>query len=347
MENDKIKLGVVGAGRMGITHISIMEPNPYSEISAICEPSKLIGSIFSKYMSNVKIYSDYKKMIQNERLDGLIVSTPPNMHKEICEVAIENRINLFVEKPFTASLMDAIELTEKIKDSNLVGQVGYVNRFNDMFIKAKELINLGVIGEVIRFKSEIFSFTISKPDAGTGWRGSIKSGGGALFEMGSHAIDLVNYLIGVPDKVIGSTLNRVYSKNVEDVVSSTLLYKSGISGNLFVNWVDPCYRKPSNKIEIFAKEGKIIVSQHELKIFLKSDNVKCKLKTGWNTIYITDVFKPVNFYVRGNEFTAQLYHFIDCIKDKQTVNICSFSDGADTHKVIDAIFNDYELNGKI
>ena len=65
------------------------------------------------------------------------------------------------------------------------------------------------------------------------------------------------------------------------------------------------------------------------------------LREGWNTIYITDVFKPVPFYVRGNEFTSQLYHFIDCIKNK-TTNKCTFRDGANTLEVIDELL-EYQL----
>lgn len=340
----KLKIGIIGAGRMGITHLSILGPNPNIKITAISEPGKLIGSLFEKYFSGFTVYSDYNEMLQKEKLDGLLVCTPPNLHKSICLPAINKGINLFVEKPFTTSFNDASELAVLIKEKNLVGQVGYVNRFNDMFIKAKELLKDGIIGDVIRFRSEMFSFTISKPDDGEGWRGSIESGGGCLFEMGSHAIDLVNFLIGVPDKVSGSLLNKVYSKNVEDIVSSSFYYNSGIAGTLYVNWCDPTYRKPSNKIEIFGSEGKMLVSQHELKIFLKSENLNHKYRKGWNTIYITDVFKNVPFYVRGNEFTSQLFYFVDNIIDKSKPNICSFSDAASTQRIIEEIRNDAKNN---
>ena len=340
----KIKIGIIGAGRMGITHLSILGPNPNINITAISEPSKLIGNLFEKYFSGFTVYSDYNEMLQKEQLDGLLVCTPPNLHKSICTSAINKNINLFVEKPFTTSFKDASELAFLIKDKNLVGQVGYVNRFNDMFIKAKELLKNKVIGNIIRFRSEMFSFTISKPDDGEGWRGSIESGGGCLFEMGSHAIDLVNYLIGVPDKVSGSLLNKVYSKKVEDIVSSSFYYKNGIAGSLYVNWCDPTFRKPSNKIEIFGSEGKILVSQHELKIFLKSENLQYKLNKGWNTIYITDIFKNVPFYVRGNEFTSQLFNFVDNIIDKSKINISSFADAANTQRIIEEIRSDAKIN---
>ena len=66
---------------------------------------------------------------------------------------------------------------------------------------------------------------------------------------------------------------------------------------------------------------------------------------GWNTVYITDVFKSVPFYVRGNEFTSQLYHFIECIQNNEKINKCSFQEASKTLCVIDDIFNDFKLNG--
>jgi predicted dehydrogenase len=193
----------------------------------------------------------------------------------------------------------------------------------------------------------MFSCTITQSDESSGWRASRENGGGAVFEMASHAIDLVNYLVGKPDKVIGSSINNIYSKNVEDAISSTFLYKNGVSGTLYINWSDTSYRKPTNKIEIFGMNGKILADQHSLKIYLNKPNEIYTLREGWNTLYITDVFKPVPFYVRGNEFTSQLYHFIDCIQGKEKTNTCTFADGVNVLDVIEGIFNDYEKNAKI
>jgi predicted dehydrogenase len=192
----------------------------------------------------------------------------------------------------------------------------------------------------------MYSRTITKSEEGNTWRDSGEKGGGALFEVASHAIDLVNFLIGKPAKVTGSSLTQIYSKNVEDAVNATFLYQNGISGTLNVNWSDESYRKPTNKIELFGSKGKILADQHGLKIFLKAPLPFFNLREGWNSINITDIFRPVPFYVRGNEFTSQLYHFVDCITDSTLKNSCSFRDGADALDVIERIFNDFEQNGK-
>lgn len=340
-----IKIGFIGLGRMGITHLSILNSNPLVNISSASDPSKVMKVFFNKYFKSINLYDDYKELIEKENPDALIISTPPNLHNEIIKHAIEKGIHIFCEKPFTLSAKQSSELAEIAELKGIENQVGYVNRFNDMFIKAKDFIENNIIGNVIRFKSEMFSYTISKEDEGDGWRGNEESGGGCLNEMGSHAIDLVNYLIGVPDNVSGSILNKVYSKNVDDIVSTTFNYKDGIAGTLYVNWCDPSYRKPSNKLEIFGKEGKILVDQHDLKIFLKEPNEKYNLKKGWNTVYITDVFNNVPFYVRGNEFTSQLYSFIECIGNKEYKSLCTFKDASHTQKILKMIRDDFNQKG--
>lgn len=340
-----IKIGIIGAGRMGITHYSIINSHPDVEIESIADPSTLILTMMSKYLP-VKTFKDYNELMEETKPDAILVCTPPNLHFPIAKKAAEKGIHVFVEKPFTTKYNEASELARLFSGTRLVNQVGYVNRFNDVFVKVKELLDAQLIGKVIRFKSEMFSCTITNSDEGSGWRATRESGGGAVFEMASHAIDLVNFLIGKPDKITGSSLNQIYSKNVEDIASTTMLYENGISGTLYVNWSDTSYRKPTNKMEIFGLGGRILADQHSLKIFLNQPNEEFNMRQGWNTLYITDLFKPVPFYVRGNEFTRQLYHFVDCIQGKVDKNECTFADGVATLEVIEKLFNDYEQNAK-
>lgn len=333
-------------GRMGITHFSIINSHPSVEIVAVADTSGVTLDLLKKYIPSLGIYKDYKELITSAKPDAIIVCTPPNLHYEICEFACANNIHAFVEKPFTTDVNEANKLKTLFEEKGLVNQVGYVNRFNDLFIKAKNLVRDNVIGKVIRFRSEMFSCTVIKEDEGSGWRAKRENGGGAVYEMAAHAIDLVNYIVGMPDKVIGSSLNKVYSKNVEDIVSSTFVYNNGLSGTLYVNWSDPSYRKPSNKLEILGTQGKLLVDQHGMKIFMNEDDKNSGYRKGWNSVYITDVFTPVPFYVRGNEFTRQLYHFADSILKKEKGDICTFRDAGKTQEIIHWIFSDYETNSK-
>ena len=346
MEQSKIKIGIIGAGRMGITHYAIINSHPDVQVESIADPSGLVTTIMNKYLS-AKTFKDYNTLFSEAKPDAILVCTPPALHYPIAKKAAELGIHAFVEKPFTTKYKEASELVALYTQKGLVNQVGYVNRFNDVFVKMKELLDNNIVGEIIRFKSEMFSCTITRSDVSSGWRATHENGGGAVFEMASHAIDLVHFLIGKPDKITGSSLNHIYSKNVEDAVSATFLYKTGKSGTIYINWSDTSYRKPTNKIEIFGTGGRLLADQHSIKIFLNKPNEQYQLRQGWNTLYITSIFKSVPFYVRGNEFTRQLYHFIDCVEGKAPQNLCTFIDGANALEVIENIFKDYEQNGRI
>jgi len=341
----KLKLAIIGMGRMGLTHYAIINSHPDVEIESVADPSNLILTMLRKHVP-VRTFKDYTEMLAETRPDAALVCTPPHLNFDIVKKLAERGIHAFVEKPFTTRADHAAALARLYDDKHLVNQVGYVNRFNDVFRAVKTLLDNGVVGRIIRFKSEMFSCTITKSDEGSGWRASRETGGGAVFEMASHAIDLVNFLVGKPDKVTGAALSRVYSTKVEDAACATLLYKNGVSGTLNINWSDLSYRKPTNKIEVFGERGRVLADQHSFKLFLNREDRERGFRQGWNTRYITDVFTPVPFYVRGNEFTRQLYHFVERARGGAKTD-CAFADGADALEVIDGIFSDYERNGRV
>lgn len=123
------------------------------------------------------------------------------------------------------------------------------------FMQVKKLLDFKAIGALLTFKMEMRGPTILK-DVKSGWRSKKKEGGGCLYDFASHSIDLISYLIGVPDEICGSVFQSIHSVDVEDAISSTFVYKCNLRGNLLVNWSDPSYRKPAYKMEIFGHKGK-------------------------------------------------------------------------------------------
>ncbi|MBL4791840.1 Gfo/Idh/MocA family oxidoreductase [Citromicrobium bathyomarinum] len=342
-----LRLGIIGAGRMGITHYSIANAHDHAAITGVADPSKLVTTMLGKY-AKVGTYKDYKGLLKGEQLDGVLVCTPPAFNPDILDAVLEAKLHAFVEKPFMLNSADGARFAAGFDAAGLVNQVGYVNRWNDMFTKAKTFVDEGLIGEPLRFRSEMFSGTIVRDVGEAGWRASHANGGGAVYEMASHAIDLIGYFFGAPDRVGGTSLSKVYSKNVEDIVSSSLFYdngpRGGLAGTLYVNWSDASYRKPTNKFEIFGKGGKIQVDQHGMKVFLAEASDAHGLKQGWNQIYITDVFSSVPFYVRGIEYTAQLFDFIDAVRARQAGQEepvrCTFADATANLRVMEQLFAD-------
>ena len=330
-----LKAGFIGMGRMGITHYSILNTHPKVKIAAIADTSKTMRDILSRYLG-VNTYADYRQMIQAAPLDFVIISTPTNSHYEVIKFAIDHKLHIFTEKPLSMTPTESREILELISGKDIVHQVGYVNRFNEVFMEVKKLLESGIIGELKSFTSEMYGATVLKETNST-WRGKHQSGGGCMYEFASHCLDLVVYLLGLPEGVAGSVLTNIYSPHVEDMVISTLKYNNGVSGTVRVNWSDASVRKPANIISFFGTKGKIIADKHAYKIFLKEDSRTDGFHKGWNTRYITDFARSVRVYVRGNEFTRQLDSFIDCIIDGNRENIADFGQAHMTDLLMDRI----------
>jgi predicted dehydrogenase len=330
--------GVIGFGRMGITHYSILNTHPDVQFVAVCDPSKFLLGGLRKYTS-LKIFTDYREMFDGTDMDFVIVATPTVSHAEIVKTAIEKGIHLFVEKPFSLTSKDGQELVTMLEGKNLVNQVGYFLRSNEVFKAVKKLIAEDFIGEPIHYKNEMYGQAVLKASKSS-WRSKEHMGGGCALDFASHCIDLADYLFGRAETVSGTVFKSVYSENVEDAVYSTLEHQNGVSGNIMVNWSDESCRRPFNRIEVFGKKGKIIADRQEYRLYLRKADSGGHFEKGWNVCYLPELDKGVRFSIRGTDFTRQLDDFIECIKGNETKTPCTFADALRTDVVIEKMRKD-------
>ena len=274
--------GISGFGRMGLTHYSLLNNHPDVKFVAICDSSNFMRKNLTKYMA-IKAYEDYFKMIDEMDLDFIIIATPTRFHAEAMKYAIEKNVHIFVEKPFTLNPEEGQEVVDMLKGKSLVNQVGYVIRFSDVFLKVKELLAAATIGNLLSYKMEMYGPTLLKSSKDS-WRTKRENGGGCLYDFASHSVDMMNYLIGPPEKIQGTVLKSIYSGSVEDSVYTTFIYPDNLSGVIMSNWSDASYRKPNFKVELFGQEGKIIADMHAIKLYVKEDVEGTELTKGWNTL---------------------------------------------------------------
>ncbi len=334
----KLRGGIIGLGKMGLSHAAIVGPHPDAELTAVCDTSSLILDAFKKF-TRVNVYSDYIGMIDSEKLDFVVVATPTRFHYPIVKYALEKGIHTFCEKPFSLRTSEGDELVQLADQKWLVNQVGYHNHFIGTFIELKRLLKEDILGEIVHFTGEAYGPVVTKEKGGT-WRSDPEEGGGCLFDYASHVINLVQEIIGKPVIARGTLRKKIFSKDVEDAVYSMLTLDNGITGVLSVNWSDETYRKMSTSLSVFGKKGKIICDATEIKIYLREANSKEGIGKGWTIKYITEFAIPVNFYLRGEEYSAQIDNFISCILKKKQSVINPFSQALLTDKVIDLIIAD-------
>lgn len=333
-----IRAGIIGLGKMGLSHAAIVGSHPEADMVSVCDTSSLVLDAFRKF-SKTNVYSDYKKMIDAEKLDCVVVATPTRFHYPIVKYALGKGIHTFCEKPFSLKPEEGQELVDLADRFHLVNQVGYHNHFIGTFRELKRLLKAKVIGDLIHFTGEAYGPVVTKEKGGT-WRSNPEEGGGCLYDYASHVINLIQEILGKPVRAEGTKLKQFYSKDVEDSVYSILTLEDGLTGVLSVNWSDETYRKMSTSLVVLGKKGKIICDATELKIYLKEDNHAEKLGKGWTIRYITDYAIPVSFYLRGEEYSAQIDNFIKCVLSRKQTDVNTFRQGLYTDKVIELIIAD-------
>jgi len=335
-----IKGAIIGLGKMGLSHAAILGAHPEVDFVAVCDTSTFVMDAFKKF-SVIRTYKDYKEMIDKENLDIIFICTPTRFHFPMVKYALEKKVNVFCEKPFSLNTTEGDELVELANRNKLVNQIGYHNHFIGTFRELKRLLKEGVLGELIHFTGAAYGPVVVKEKCST-WRSKHEEGGGCLYDYASHVLNLIQETIGRPVKASGSQLKNIYSESVEDAVYTLLTLDNGVSGLLSVNWSDETYRKMSTTLTVIGKKGKIICDATELKIFLKVPDEKEGLDKGWTIKYITELAIPVNFYLRGEEYSAQIDHFVDCILNKRQVVYNSFEQAHYTDKVVEMIVENFK-----
>lgn len=336
-----VRVGLIGLGKMGISHHAIVNAHPDVILAAVCDSTQYVLDVLNKY-TGVKCYSDYRRMIDTEELDCVVVSTPSRTHGEIVGYALEHDLHVFCEKPFVLDPQEGERLVRLARERNRVTQVGYHYRFVGAFHEAKRLLAAGALGSIHHVRAEAYGPVALRPKGST-WRTARSEGGGCLYDYASHAIDLVNYLIAPPIAVGGTVLNKIFSRDVEDEVYATLHFAGGATGQLAVNWSDESYRRMTTKVSVWGSNGRISADRQECQIYLRERvDALPDVGAGWTVRYTTDLTSPVWFYLRGEEYSAQIDYFIDGVKQGRVENVNSFESALATDQVVQLLLRDAE-----
>jgi len=341
-----VRLAVVGLGKMGLSHQAMINAHPDVKVEAVCDSVGYVLDVLNKY-TGVRTYTDYETMLREVELDAVLIVTPSNFHAKMVTAALDRGLHVFCEKPFCLDTAEGEAATRLAREKGVVNQVGYHYRFVGAFQEVKRLIDAGAIGEVTHVLAEAYGPVVLQPKGST-WRTQRTAGGGCLYDYAAHPINLVNWYFGEPTGVGGTVLNSIFSGETDDEVYSTLYFADGKSAQISVNWCDESYRKMSTKITIMGKSGRIYADRQECQVYLRDTaKLPAGYQQGWNTRYTTDLTAPVWFYVRGEEYSAQLDYFVECIKTKRAENVNSFADALATDKVMSMMIADAEKGASV
>jgi scyllo-inositol 2-dehydrogenase (NADP+) len=328
-----IRVAVAGLGKMGLSHLAIANTHPELVVAAACDTSRILTEQLARH-TGLRCYTRYEEMLRDERLDAVFVATPSNLHAAMVEAALRRGLHVFCEKPFVLNVVDGERLVELADRNHLSTQVGYHFRFVAAFEEAARIVQSGALGTIHHVRVEAYGPVVLRHKGNT-WRSARAQGGGALYDYACHAIDLVNFFVGEPSSVEGVVLNSVFSRDVEDEIYCTFRFPGGASGQLAVNWSDESHRKMSTRVSLWGSNGRATVDRQECQIYLRQRHPDVPdVAPGWTVRYTTDLTAPVWFYLRGEEYSAQIAYFVESVRTGRRDGKNNFASALRTDRVV-------------
>jgi len=241
---------VVGIGDIATRRvIPAIHAEPRSRLYGVVSRDKSRGEQFSDHA-----WTDLDSALRDPEIDAVYVATPVALHAPQTIAALRAGKHVLCEKPVAKNYADASKMVQVARETGRTFGVAYYRRTYPKVQRAKQLIDRGAIGQPVLAEANHHS---ELPALGTfrSWLLDPElAGGGPLFDVASHRIDLFNYLFGKPVRVTAQLSNAVHQLRVEDNATVLIEYESGVRGIVDVRWHSKITR---DQFRIIGADGEI------------------------------------------------------------------------------------------
>ncbi|MGQ9632507.1 MAG: Gfo/Idh/MocA family protein [bacterium] len=303
----KVKVAIVGAGRMGSAHLEALGKMEDVDVVAICDTnSEAAGRMAG--IARVPAYSDLSEAIKRERPDAAFICTPAFSRAGQEILAAREGVHLFVEKPPALSLFQGEKVAEAIERSKIVNSVGYCWRYSKVADKLLETFD----GRRVALIIAQWLHTIPP----ISWVRSKELGGGQIVDQSTHLIDLMRYLVGEVESIYAQASRGLFPDipdfTGDDGSAAALTFRSGTVATL------------SSTYSLFPAEG------HGPRIAFIGRELRAECGQKWMEIVTREGAQHFDFG-DDDQIYAEDRVFIDAVKGKDTSGIKSpFSDALKT-----------------
>jgi predicted dehydrogenase len=354
---DEIKVGIIGFGFMGKTHTYGYKTIPlyYSNLPfkirlmGVCDTVAKVASEARANLDFEFAATEPEDLISHPKIDVIDVCTPNIFHKDTVLKAIKAGKNVYCDKPLATSYAETKEITGVLDQYDVITQMALQYRFFPATMRAKELIAEGRIGKIMSFRACYLHSGSVDPQKPIGWKQDKKfGGGGVLFDLGSHVLDVIRYLLGDYASVFAET-EVIYQKrpdksgkmvdiDADDLAVMLIRLKEGGLGVIEASKV-ATGANDELRFEIHGDHGAVRFNLMEPNWLDFYDNTLPEAPLGgvkgFTRIECVQRFPKPGGDFPNSKFSIgwirshvhSLYNFLSCVYEKRPANP-SFQDGA-------------------
>ncbi len=333
-----VKVGVIGAGQIGLAHMKSCNSSPNAEVVAVAELSDKRRKAAAKEHNIPNQFEDYKDLLECKDVDAVTIALPNFLHAQACLDALKAGKHVCCEKPFAMNAKEAKAVVDLAARKRKTFMLGMNFRFNPDVQVMKACVDRGDLGDVYHART-IWLRRSGIPRIGSWFTQKKYSGGGGMLDIGVHFLDATLHMMGnfKPKAVSGQTwtnfgnrgmgdgswgmseINKKAKFDVDDHAAALIKLAGGATVALEISWAAFQETANANSIDLFGTEGGGHMSP--VKIFKKG-------KKDYEVI--EPKIKPALTLDR-------MHHFVDCIVNKKKP-ICDMRQSLAVQKILDAIY---------
>lgn len=267
----KLNVGIIGTGFGKITGLNFKACDPTIDVYFAGRDKKKLETANNEVEAQ-GIYDSWQELVKDPKIDLVVIASHSSGHKEMFELAAKHNKNILVEKPAALTSQEISEMEKTFITKDKLAIVNHEGRFHPVITYIKELIHTQKLGDVMTMRIGAYLNWYSNPEYKENWNQDIALGGGQIYSIGSHQIDLARFLLGNPSIKSGSVQDLVYqdprfSKKVTSDSQFTAHFETenGTSIQLFNDCY--CFGYKDFVIEVIGSKGIVMYSdQRGLKV---------------------------------------------------------------------------------
>lgn len=322
----KIKVGIIGYGKMGrIRHQAIRETDS-AEVIAISDTGILDSSL-----PNLS----HNEIIGRKDIDAIIICTPNFLNKKLTIKSLEAGKHVFCEKPpcFTGKDMEEVRRIEV--DSNRKLMYGFNHRHHDSIMRMKEIVDKQEYGKILWMRGR-YGKSVT-PDYFNEWRAKKElAGGGILLDQGIHMLDLFLYLGGDFDKVKAEVSNLYWNLPVED--NAFVILKDSIGGKVACLHSTMTQWRHLFSLEVFMEKGYMVLNGLITSSMSYGEEVLSIAKNRSTAPSATWKDEVKTQYLINNSWRYEMDYFFDAIQKNNPIQIGNSEDALKLMKILDKVY---------
>lgn len=299
MTKPKLRIGLIGSGFMGKAHAFGFASAPRVfdlpfelELVTVADVTEAAASAAARAFGFAGHTTDWRDLMADPSIDMVSITAPNALHKPMSLAAIAAGKHVYCEKPLAPLANDALDMALAAEAAGIKTQVGFNYLCNPMFHLAREMILAGELGEIRGYRgihAEDYMVNAMGPYT---FRHD-PAGGGALADIGSHALATAEFLVGPITRVMGDCVTVIAERpdgkggtkavEVDDLGRAFLRFANGASGSIEGNWISTG-RKMQHDFEVYGSKGSLAFSQEHFNVLHYFSTGDAKGRQGFRRI---------------------------------------------------------------